>query len=151
MAKNGQAGTQNSREIVPRKGGFEKGHPRFGGCKKGSKNLFTMQMKDAILHAMELAGKKNKNEETGEYNLPGEGGLKGYMLHLALNNEQVFCHAFASKLLPTGIDDLLEPANEVLSEDEARALCLKYGISFEKAAEAEIRQPTMIDVASVGK
>jgi hypothetical protein len=37
----------------------------------------------------------------------------------------------------------------VLSEDEARALCLKYGIPFERAVEAEIRQPKMIDVASV--
>jgi hypothetical protein len=91
-------------------------------------------------HAMELAGRKQKDEQSGEYNQQGPDGLLGYMLHLALNNENLFCQAFASKLLPLGIDDLLEPAKQVLSEDEVQALCLTYGIPFERAAEAEIRQ-----------
>ena len=116
--------------VVPKKGGFQKGHPRYGGCKKGSKNRFAVQMKDAILHAMELAGRKEKGDG-GEFNKQGEGGLIGYMHHLALNNEKLFCHAFASKLLPLSLDGLLDPEKEHLSEEEVRALCKTYGIPFD--------------------
>jgi hypothetical protein len=142
--------TTDSNEFVTRKGkgaAFYPGHPRYGGTVKGSKQKFPQEMRNAIEYALTLCGQKKKDEKTGEFNQPGEGGIKGYMVHLALNNESLFCHAFASKLMPL----LLEMGHEEsdskrLTEEEVIALCITYGIPFDRAADAEIHQPKMIDV-----
>jgi hypothetical protein len=46
-------------------------------------------MKDAVIAAAEIAGKK-RPDKTGKYIRPGPDGLTGFMLHLALHNEAVF-------------------------------------------------------------
>lgn len=138
----------SARAIASRKNGFQKGHKRIGGNVKGSKHKFTMRMKDAILHAMELAGNKQQDPQTGEFTRPGPGGLAGFMEYLVLHREKLFCNAFGSKLLPLTLDGLLDPQKETLTEEEVAALCATYGVPFEKMAPAEIRsrQPKMIDV-----
>jgi hypothetical protein len=116
--------------------------------RKGTHNKITVAMKDAIMTAMELAGRKEKDEK-GQYNQEGDGGLQGYMLHLALNNEDLFCRAFASRILPLTLNGNIG-AKAVLTEQEVQALCVQYGIPFDMADMAEIlpsRQ--MIDVTPV--
>ena len=55
-------------------------------------------MKEAVTAAANFVGEKRLSAEAGTYE-PGNGGLVGYMLHLALHNEPVFGRLLA-RVLP---------------------------------------------------
>jgi hypothetical protein len=111
---------------------FKKGDskPDGSGRKRGTPNRMTTTLKEAVVAAAELVGQKQLNEKTGEYE-PGEGGLVGYMVHLALHNERAFA-MLLGRVLPMHInaDMRLEP-KRYETEEEVRALCAERGIPFE--------------------
>lgn len=105
----------------------------------------TIAMKDAVVQAMEIAGRKIFNKDTGAYDIPGDEGLLGYMLHLALHNETVFA-PFALKVLPMHVHAMVQ-TNRYKTEDEIRALCMARGISYDVMLEAaEPADPELIDI-----
>jgi hypothetical protein len=104
----------------------------------------TIAMRDAVIQAMEYAGQKRLNPKTGKYNKPGPGGLLGYMVHLALNNEQAFA-PLALRVLPIHVHAAVQASK--YTEEEIRALCLARGISYDVMLEAaEPAEGEIIDV-----
>jgi hypothetical protein len=87
-----------SRESRAAKGRFKKGDskPQGSGRKRGTPNRSGTL--SAVIAAATIVGDKRLSAETGKYK-PGNGGLVGYMCHLALHNEPVFCRLLA-RLLP---------------------------------------------------
>lgn len=83
---------QKPKRKVPGKP-FEKGHPRYGGAKKGTKQLMTRRIRDALINAAELVGSDNK----------GKDGLTGYLAWLARQEPAVYGRLL-EKLMPMQID-----------------------------------------------
>jgi hypothetical protein len=81
------------------KGRFKKGDskPRGSGRKRGTPNR-SGTLKEAVIAAANFVGEKRLSAETGKYE-PGNGGLVGYMEHLALHNEPAFGRLLA-RVLP---------------------------------------------------
>jgi len=71
----------------------QKGHPKMGGRKKGTPNIFTRELKDALLTAAEFLG------SNGNPKKKGKDGLVGYLTKVAHENPQVFC-AMLGRLIP---------------------------------------------------
>jgi hypothetical protein len=80
------------------KGRFKKGDskPHGSGRKRGTPNR-RGTLKEAVIAAANSVGER-RSAETGKYE-PGDGGLVGYMVHLALHNEPVFGRLLA-RVLP---------------------------------------------------
>jgi hypothetical protein len=145
------SGSKNNKQITRVPHRFKKGDPRplGAGRRPGQQNRTTIAMKDAIIQAMEIAGQKKFNSKTKTYNEPGDGGLLGYMLHLALNNEQVFA-PLAAKVLPMHVFAAVQN-NRYKTEEEIRELCAARGIRYDVMLEAaEPAPPGMIDVTPKG-
>jgi hypothetical protein len=125
---------------------FKKGEPRppNAGRKKGTPNKVTIAMRDAVIQAMEIAGRKRKDPATGKYIKPGPGGMLGYLTHLALHNEQVF-GPMALRVLPMHVNAAVQNSR-YKTEEEIRALCLARGISYDVMLEAAEPAGDMIDV-----
>jgi hypothetical protein len=117
---------------VGSRGRFKKGDskPEGSGRKRGTPNRMTTTLKEAVIAAAELVGEKKWNEKTGEYE-PGEGGLVGYMVHLALHNESVFA-MLLGRVLPMHFNAEVRIApKRYETEEEVRAMCEERGIPFE--------------------
>ena len=115
------------------------------GRKKGTPNKITIAMRDAVIEAMEFAGQKKIDPKTGKHNKPGDGGLLGYMIHLALHNEQVFA-PLALRVVPMHVNAVGQDSR-YKTEEEIRALCAARGISYDVMLEAaEPAQGEMMDV-----
>lgn len=69
--------------------GFQKGQPKIGGRKAGTKNKMTVLLKDAIIRAAEAEGSNSK----------GRDGLVGYLRTLARREPAVYGRLL-EKLLP---------------------------------------------------
>jgi hypothetical protein len=80
------------------KGRFKKGDPKpqGSGRKRGTPNR-SGTLKEAVA-AANSAGEKRLNAKTGKYE-PGNSGLVGYPVHLALHNEAAFGKLLA-RVLP---------------------------------------------------
>jgi hypothetical protein len=61
---------------------FEKGHPKKGGRRKGTRNLLSRRFKRAVLEAATLAGSDGH----------GTGGLDGYISRLARFHPEYFAN-----------------------------------------------------------
>jgi hypothetical protein len=61
-----------------RESGFQKGHPRYGGRRKGSRNRFGGDLREEIVAAIQETGFIQKNDK-GEPVGTGEGGCKGFI------------------------------------------------------------------------
>lgn len=133
---------------------FEKGHKKVPGSgrPRGQKNHLTLALKDAIVAAAEYAGQKKLNKETGEYTLPGRGGLLGFLQHLALHREELFT-PMLSRVLPMHIGPAATMTNNKFkTESEVRELCRAHGLPF--ASVLDLSQPaprSMLDVTPVPK
>jgi hypothetical protein len=58
--------------------GFQKGHPRYGGRRKGSQNRFGGDLREEIVAAIQETGFIQKNDK-GEPVGTGEGGSNGFI------------------------------------------------------------------------
>jgi hypothetical protein len=66
--------------------GFQKGPPRYGGRRKGSRNRFGGDLREEVVAAIQETGFIIK-DENGNLIGTGEGGCKGFIKWLAR------CHA----------------------------------------------------------
>jgi hypothetical protein len=73
---------------VTRKPGFQKGHAKVGGRKKGGQNKITRDVKEAVLAAGEKHGSDGK----------GKDGLVGAFLHVLRKKPEAWC-SVAGKLI----------------------------------------------------
>jgi hypothetical protein len=62
--------------------GFQKGHPRYGGRRKGSRNRFGGDLREEVVAAIQETGFIIK-DENGNLIGTGEGGCKGFIKWLA--------------------------------------------------------------------
>jgi hypothetical protein len=117
-------------------GRFKKGDPKpqGSGRKPGTPNCMTTTIKEAVVAAANFVGEKRLNVETDQYE-PGDGGLIGFMIHLALHNESAFC-MLLGRALPLHVK--AEVKKTYLTEEEVRAMCAEYGIPFESMIDLSI-------------
>jgi hypothetical protein len=102
---------------------FKKGDskPQGSGRKRGTPNRMSGTLKEAIIAAANSVGEKKLNDKTGKHE-PGDGGLTGYLLHLALHNESAFCALLARVLPLHKVEE--KPKRTYPTEEEVRALCV---------------------------
>jgi hypothetical protein len=126
-------------------GRFKKGHKALagGGRPKGRQAHLTVAMKDAIITAAELCGRKQFDKKTGAYTRDGPDGLVGYMQHLARHNEQVF-GTLLNKVLPMHITSAAVQNRVYRTEAEVRQLCAERGVPFERVMA--LAEPVPIDM-----
>ena len=75
---------------VTQKPGFQKGHAKVGGRKKGGQNKITRDVKEAVLAAGEKHGSDGK----------GKDGLVGAFLHVIKKKPEAWC-SIAAKCMPS--------------------------------------------------
>jgi hypothetical protein len=73
---------------------FQKGHPRYGGRKKGSRNRFGGDLREAVVAGIQAVGfmeydKKKKCQKHGK------GGVQGFIEWLALHEPKTAAALFA--------------------------------------------------------
>lgn len=105
---------------------FQKGHPRYGGAKKGTKQLMTRVIREALIDAAELVGRDGE----------GQLGLIGYFAWLAREEPAVFGRLM-EKLMPMQIngkinhglsDGVYETMEEVREAIKARGIPIPPGM-----------------------
>ena len=104
---------------------FQKGHPRYGGRRKGSRNRFGGDLREEIVAAIQETGFIQKNDK-GEPVGTGEGGCKGFVKWLALHEPKTAAALFA-RVLPYFIN-LAGEVPEVASEAEIEAQFKELGL-----------------------
>jgi len=80
MSKRLTRGSQPARARAGNAGRYQQGHKKAGGRQKGVPNVFTRELKEAILNAAIRHGADGT----------GEGGLEGYMFLLARTDRKTF-------------------------------------------------------------
>src|SRR5580658_10436549 len=95
--------------------GFQKGHPRYGGRRKGSKNKFGGDLREAIVAAIQATGFIEKDDK-GNLIATGARGCQGFVEWLALHEPKTAAALFA-RVLPYFIN-LAGEVPEVASEAE---------------------------------
>jgi hypothetical protein len=109
--------------------GFQKGHPRYGGRKKGSRNKFGGDLRMAVAAGIAAVGYLEKTE-TGELRRTGRGGVQGFVEWLT-EHEPKTAAALLARVLPYFIspdDDVPEVASEAEIEAQFRELGLPLGL-----------------------
>jgi hypothetical protein len=105
---------------LPQEGrGFQKGHPRYGGRRKGSKNRFGGDLREAIVAAINATGFIEKDDK-GNLVPTGKRGCQGFVEWLALHEPKTAAALFA-RVLPYFITTTSE-VPDVASEAEAMSL-----------------------------
>jgi hypothetical protein len=105
---------QNGREAGVR---FTKGHPKRAGRKKGTRNLVTRELKDAIIAAAEAVGSDGK----------GKGGLQGYCEFLARKDPKTYGMLLRA-VMPLQLNatvrqpDVLKTREQLIAEMQSRGI-----------------------------
>jgi hypothetical protein len=105
--------------------GFQKGHPRYGGRRKGSKNRFGGDLREEVVAAIQETGFIVKDDQ-GNLIGTGEGGCKGFVKWLALHEPKTAAALFA-RVLPYFIVSGEAP-EEVASEAEVEVMLKELGL-----------------------
>jgi hypothetical protein len=107
--------------------GFQKGHPRYGGRRKGSKNRFGGDLREAIVRAIQATGFIEKDDE-GNLIPTGKRGCQGFVEWLALHEPKTAAALFA-RVMPYFITgDVPEVASEAEVEAQFKELGLPLGL-----------------------
>jgi hypothetical protein len=77
---------------------FQKGHPRYGGRRKGSRNRFGGDLREAIVAAINATGFIEKDDK-GNLIPTGKRGCQGFVEWLALHEPKTAAALFA-RVLP---------------------------------------------------
>jgi hypothetical protein len=107
-----------------RETGFQKGHPRFGGRKKGSRNKFGGDLREAIVAGIAATGFVEKDDK-GNPVPTGKRGCQGFVEWLALHEPKTAAALFA-RVLPYYIESGEVP--EVASEAEVEVMLKELGL-----------------------
>ena len=114
---------------VPHSGRFQPGHPRYGGRRKGSRNKFGGDMREAIVAAIQATGFIEKDDK-GNPIATGRGGCQGFIQWLALYEPKTAAALFA-RVLPYFITvdgELPAVASEAEIEAQFKELGLPLGL-----------------------
>jgi hypothetical protein len=112
---------------------FQKGHPRYGGRKKGSKNRFGGDLRETIVAAIQATGFIEKDDE-GNLIATGKRGCQGFVEWLALHEPKTAAALFARVLPQRGI-----PQSHAAEDQGAKtAYFIVSGEAPEVASEAEV-------------
>jgi hypothetical protein len=122
--------------------GFQKGHPRYGGRRKGSRNRFGGDLREAIVAAIQATGFIEK-DENGTLIATGKRGCQGFVEWLALHEPKTAAALFA-RVLPYFINDVSE-VQEVASEAEIEAQFKELGLPLGLIEHLQIA-PAPLDV-----
>jgi hypothetical protein len=105
--------------------GFQKGHPRYGGRKKGSRNKFGADLRVAVAAGIAAVGYLEKTE-TGELKGTGRGGVQGFVEWLT-EHEPKTAAALLARVLPYFISADSD-APDVASEAEVEVMLKELGL-----------------------
>ena len=103
---------------VTRKPGFQKGHAKVGGRKKGGQNKITRDVKEAVLAAGEKHGSDGK----------GKDGLVGAFLHVIKKKPEAWC-SIAAKCMPESAYDQADTDLSYQTIEEIEAEMRELGVS----------------------
>jgi hypothetical protein len=111
-----------------RPNGFQKGHPRYGGRQKGTKNRFGGDLREAIVAAINATGFIEKDDK-GNLVPTGKRGCQGFVEWLALHEPKTAAALFA-RVLPYFITtgEVPEVASEAEIEAQFKELGLPLGL-----------------------
>jgi hypothetical protein len=110
---------------LPTRHGFQKGHPRYGGRKKGSRNKFGGDLREAVVAAIQETAFVTKDDQGNPIGT-GVDGCKGFVKWLALHEPKTAAALFA-RVLPYYIDTSGE-VPEVASEAEIEVMLKELGL-----------------------
>jgi hypothetical protein len=74
--------------------GFQKGHAKFGGRQKGSRNRFGGDLREAVVAGIQAVGFMEYDKEK-QCQKHGLGGVQGFIEWLALNEPKTAAALFA--------------------------------------------------------
>jgi len=103
--------------------GFQKGHPRYGGRKKGNPNRFGGDLREAVVLGIQAVGHMKRAKRGWKH---GEGGVQGFIEWLALHEPKTAAALFA-RVMPYFINVGME-VPEVVSETEMEAILKELGL-----------------------
>jgi hypothetical protein len=109
--------------------GFQKGHPRFGGRRKGSRNKFGGDLREAVVAGIAATGFIEKAED-GSLQATGRGGVQGFIEWLALHEPKTAA-ALLARVIPYFIStdgDTPDVASEAEIEVMLKELGLPLGL-----------------------
>jgi hypothetical protein len=109
---------------LPTSHGFQKGHPRYGGRRKGSRNRFGGDLREQVVAAIQATGFIEKDDK-GNLIPTGKRGCQGFVEWLALHEPKTAAALFA-RVLPYFI--VSGEAPEVASEAEVEAQLQELGL-----------------------
>jgi hypothetical protein len=104
--------------------GFQKGHPRYGGRPKGTRNRFGGDLREAVVAGIQAVGFMGKDKEGQPER--GPGGVQGFIEWLAMHEPKTAAALFA-RVLPYFINVGME-VPEVVSEAEMEAMLKELGL-----------------------
>jgi hypothetical protein len=131
-------------KLEHRSPGFQKGHPRYGGRRKGSKDRFSIDLREAIVAGITATGFIEKDEQ-GNPVPTGKRGCQGFVEWLALHEPKTAAALFA-RVLPYYIESSETP--EVASEAEVEAMLKELGLPL---GLIEHMQTALIERHNIGR
>jgi hypothetical protein len=105
--------------------GGQKGHPRYGGRRKGTKDRFNIDLREAIVAGIAATGFIEKDEH-GNPVPTGRRGCQGFVEWLALHEPKTAAALFA-RVMPYYIGSGAE-VPEVMSDVELEAQLKELGL-----------------------
>jgi hypothetical protein len=124
--------------------GFQPGHPRYGGRKKGSGlGKLNGDLRQQIYDAATAAGYL-KIDEQGNRIATGEGGCQGWLTWLYVNEPKTAA-ALLARVLPYFIDTSSDEMPEVMSRSEVEASFREFGLPLDLIEHLQ-RAPAPLDI-----
>jgi hypothetical protein len=118
--------------------GFQPGHPRYGGRKKGSAGRLNGDLRQQIYDAAAAAGYLTTDEKTGQRAATGEGGCQGWLKWLFA--------ALIARVLPYFIDtSAVDDVPTVMSRSEVEASFREFGLPLDLIEHLQ-RAPAPLDL-----
>ena len=103
--------------------GFQKGHPKYGGRKPGSRNKLGRDIRQDIFDGIAEVGFAVKDDNGNM--VPGEGGIRGFVKWLGLNEPKV-----AAALLARIMPHFIVPGDPdgAITREEMEAQLKEFGL-----------------------
>jgi hypothetical protein len=123
--------------------GFQPGHPRYGGRRKGSAGKLNVDLRQQIYDAAAATGYIEIDKETGQRVATGKGGCQGWLEWLYVNEPKTAA-ALLARVLPYFIDTADE-IPEVMSRSEVEASFREFGLPLDLIEHLQ-RAPAPLDI-----
>jgi hypothetical protein len=108
---------------------FQKGHPRYGGRKKGTRNKFGNDLRVAVVAGIAAVGFMEEGED-GKMKATGRGGVQGFIEWLTLHEPKTAA-ALLARVMPYFVStdgEMPEVVSEAELEEQLKELGLPLGL-----------------------